>query len=280
MVFCGITRAMVDESSWRTTLARQLERPLLGGLLIAGGYVALYMALQTKLWDGRFFLGWDAVRQAWADLVYGAHSFAAAELPLWNPLEKAGYSFIGDPEASPLYPLHWLLYLLVNLFGDGSWIVLARALLHYAVAGLGLHLYLRRYHRLHPAACWTGGLAYILSSRMAKAKDQAATPGGSARRDGARQGKAVSHRRATAARSGPGSTSARGPRSSQPARYHRAVSAPVATSIGPASDDSSTGAAGSSATIRSSVRCSHAVASRVSATAPSTDTATIRDRGQ
>lgn len=146
---------------------RVVRWPLLGG-----AYVALVLIVQPKLWDGVHFLGWDAVRQAWADLVFGARSFLGGELPLWNPFEKAGYAFIGDPEASPLYPLHWVIYGLVALFDDGYWLVLCRALLHYAIAGVGMHLYLKRLS-LRPAARWTGTTAYLLCSRMAKAKDQA-----------------------------------------------------------------------------------------------------------
>lgn len=142
-------------------------------LLIALIHIAIFFLLHPYFWNGdRGFLGWDAVHQAWGDLVGIKNILAAGEIPLWSPYEKMGYPIAFDPEVAHLYPLHWLLYLLMSLFGDGYWIVLVKVLLHYSIAAIGMQLYLRRFN-LSASACWFGSISYIFSTRLAKSKDQA-----------------------------------------------------------------------------------------------------------
>jgi hypothetical protein len=151
---------------------RTLRRILLAAFVIGLVHIALFLLLHPGLWNGKTFLGWDAVEQQWPDIVAVKHAISAGELPLWSPYEKAGYPQILDPEVSPLYPIHWLLYLLMSLFGEGYWVVLIKALIHYGIGAVGMQLFLARYG-VGTAGRWVGSTAYILNSRVAKAKDQA-----------------------------------------------------------------------------------------------------------
>lgn len=136
-------------------------------------YLGVFLALHPGLWDGKRFLGWDVLDYAWPNIEYLKNAIAGGELPLWCPYEKAGFSFIADPETGVLYPVHWLMALLSGIFGSGAWIMLVQVLAHVLIAALGMHYYLRR-QELAPQACWTGSFAYVLSSRLAKSKDQTA----------------------------------------------------------------------------------------------------------
>jgi hypothetical protein len=153
---------------------RQLwERPVVRWSLYALAYVVAYLALHPRLWDGKHFLGWDVLDYAWPNIEYLKNAIAGGELPLWCPYEKAGFSFVSDPESGLLYPVHWLMAALSGIFGAGAWVMLVQVLVHVLIAALGMHLYLRR-QSLAPQACWVGGFAYVLSSRLAKSKDQTA----------------------------------------------------------------------------------------------------------
>ena len=126
----------------------------------------------TFWWRGRF-LGWDAVREHWGDRIFPALALVDGELPLWNPFEKGGYDFLGDPQTGVLYPPNWVAWLGIPVFGAGPWIVMLSAFLHYALAGTGMHRILER--EGHPP--WVrafGGTALVLCARFAKSKDSAA----------------------------------------------------------------------------------------------------------
>lgn len=149
------------------------RHPLLGWCCLGLAYALLFLLPHTRLWDGKHFLGWDIIRQAWPNIEYLWSSFVRGEIPLWNPYEKAGFSFIGDPETGVFYPVHWLMALLTGTTGAGPFVMLLQVLVHVGIAGVGMHHYLRR-RQLPTASCWLGGTAYILSSRLAKSKDQTA----------------------------------------------------------------------------------------------------------
>ncbi len=136
-------------------------------------YAALFVAMHPVLWLHGRFLGWDAVREHWGDRVFPPAALLDGQLPLWNPFEKGGYDFLGDPQTGVLYPLNWLSWLGVVAIGDGPWIVLFSALLHLAVLAVGMHRVLER-EGLPPWVRAFGATALVLSARFAKSKDSAA----------------------------------------------------------------------------------------------------------
>jgi hypothetical protein len=132
----------------------------------------LWFLLHDRLWGGTYYLGWDAVRESWGDLQYAALAFKQGYFPWWNHLERAGYPFLADPQTTVLYPISWLIYIGIYCFGTGLWIPLVRSLLHYLVAIIGMRVLGKSwgYPRWINMAM---GLSFILSGRLAKAKDSA-----------------------------------------------------------------------------------------------------------
>ena len=134
--------------------------------------IAIWLLIHHPLWGGSSYLGWDAVRESWGDMQYGARALQMGYFPWWNHLERAGYPFIADPQTAVFYPLSWIIYLGIYLFGAGIWVPLVRSLLHYMVAIIGIRVLGRSWG--YPR--WISlvmGLSYILSGRLAKAKDSA-----------------------------------------------------------------------------------------------------------
>lgn len=148
------------------------RRRVLAGLGLACLYAAVFLAFHPAIARGESFLGWDAVNEHWGDLLVPLHALRDGELPLWNPHERAGYDFLADPQTGVLYPFNWLVWAGAALLGEGPWIVLFKSLLHVAIGGLGMHLLLARLGLGGPAPAF-GGLAFVLSGRVAKAKDSA-----------------------------------------------------------------------------------------------------------
>lgn len=137
------------------------------------GYAAAFVALHPALWLHGRFLGWDAVREHWGDRVFPPAALLDGELPLWNPFEKGGYDFLGDPQTGVLYPPNWLSWLGIGALGDGPWVVLFASLLHFALLAVGMHRLLER-EGLPPWVRTFGAVALMLSARFAKSKDSAA----------------------------------------------------------------------------------------------------------
>jgi hypothetical protein len=126
--------------------------------------------MHPRLLSGQWFLGWDALRDHWGNIVYTTHIFADWDLPLWAPHEQGGYFFLADPQAAPLYPINWLFALLTPVAGEGLWLILAHSLVHYAIAGTGMHYLLKEIGVGTPGRT-LGGFAFVIAPRMAKAKD-------------------------------------------------------------------------------------------------------------
>lgn len=133
-------------------------------------YVAAFMAVNPNMWDGKRFLGWDAVNEHWGAITYGAEYLRTGSLPLWCPHERGGFPYLADPQTGALYPVNLPFQLFVLLFGNSFWLILLHTLVHVAIAALGTHYALQRL-RLPPAARWLGGLSFVLSARFMKAKD-------------------------------------------------------------------------------------------------------------
>lgn len=150
-----------------------LRKPVIALFMLGLAYAAIFLGVHQRLWDGRNFLGWDIVRQGWPNLEFIWGGLARGEVPLWNPFDKGGFSFVADPEAAIFYPLHWAWAALSAALGHTPAVMLVQVLAHVAIGAVGMHVYLRR-HGLPAPARWTGSTAYVLSSRLAKSKDQIA----------------------------------------------------------------------------------------------------------
>jgi len=136
-------------------------------------YATVFVAMHPALWLRGRFLGWDAVREHWGDRVFPPAALLDGELPLWNPFEKGGYDFLGDPQTGVLYPPNWLSFIGIGALGDGPWVVLFSCLLHIALLAVGMHRLLER----EGLPRWVrifGAVALMLSARFAKSKDSAA----------------------------------------------------------------------------------------------------------
>ncbi|MBW2734246.1 MAG: YfhO family protein [Deltaproteobacteria bacterium] len=155
-------------------IARFLERHTLLRLLLWGlFYAGIFLALHPKLYDGESFLGWDIVNQAWPNLEYLAGCISRGEFPLWNPFDKGGFSFVADPETGVFYPVYWVMAGLTALLGSDPFVMLVQVLTHIAIAAVGMHLYLGR-HQISTGPRVFASVAYVLSTRLAKSKDQTA----------------------------------------------------------------------------------------------------------
>lgn len=89
-----------------------------------------------------------------------AEQWKRGRYPLWCPDLLGGYPLFAEGQAGPAYPPNLLLYPFLK-----TWIALdLSAVLHYALAGLGMYLLLRTWTAAWPAAL--GGLAYALNGWM------------------------------------------------------------------------------------------------------------------
>jgi hypothetical protein len=129
-------------------------------------FLAVVLALFYRIWtpiDGaRRAFGWDAQWEYWGDLQFQLDAYRHGELPLWNPFDRAGYPFHADPQAGILYPVTWLLLVLSAAARSAYWVIGVKIIFHFWLAALGVYVYLRQ-RKLPAAACYAGGLIFILT---------------------------------------------------------------------------------------------------------------------
>src|SRR5439155_15015387 len=78
------------------------------------------------------------------------------QLPLWNPYTYAGHPFIADVQSAVFYPPSILVMLLSSWLGGFSLYALEwQAVLHFALAGVGMYLFARNQLRLANIAVQT-----------------------------------------------------------------------------------------------------------------------------
>ena len=134
---------------------------------VAGAvFLVLLLALLWRLWTpiegARRAFGWDAQWEYWGDLTFQLDAYRAGELPLWNPFDRLGYPFHGDPQAGILYPPSWLLLGASAAAGEVSFaVVAAKIILHLWLACFGVFVYLRR-RGVAAAACYVGGIVFVV----------------------------------------------------------------------------------------------------------------------
>ncbi len=106
------------------------------------------------------FWRWDASEEYWADLQYLCGALWDGEWPRWNPFDRGGYSFSGDPQAGAWSPLDWALCLAGP--SPGLWAAELRVALYFLLGGLG-GLALARKLRLPWPAALTAAIALVLA---------------------------------------------------------------------------------------------------------------------
>jgi hypothetical protein len=129
------------------------------------------------------FVGGDATRVFWADLVFAREALASGTLPLWNPYDRAGYPFVAEPHSGMFDPVQWFLIAVALGLGSApSWLVTVKSVLLYGIAAAGVAAFLQdRLASSGPdqteAPRWAvtlGVLAIVLGPRMDALKDQSA----------------------------------------------------------------------------------------------------------
>jgi hypothetical protein len=151
----------------------KIDRRSLSQSILSSFFVLACLALiHYPMWSKGYTLGWDSMRESWGDLSYTINALSDGFFPFWNHLERGGYPFLADPQTAILYPLHWPLYLLGWLLGNGPWLAVGRAIIHYFVAALGCHILALSYRASH-ALSLLFALSYTLSGRLLKSKDNA-----------------------------------------------------------------------------------------------------------
>lgn len=122
--------------------------------------------LYADVLSGSQGFGWDTIETYWGDLAFLSNQLGRGEWPLWNPYDRGGYPFHADPQPGMYYPVQWLLAGLGVLLGGVSWwLIQLKVMLHHAIAGATLHLFLRA-RGLPRSAAVIGGLAWVGSMPM------------------------------------------------------------------------------------------------------------------
>jgi hypothetical protein len=120
------------------------------------------------------FPGWDVIRVFWADIAFARRAIAGGELPLWNPFDRAGYSFVAEPQSGFFDPVTWVLVLIALLIGSApAWLITLKSIFYYGIAASGIDAYLRE-RRVPAWAAGLGVVAFTLCARLDKLKDQSA----------------------------------------------------------------------------------------------------------
>ena len=128
--------------------------PLLFLLAVAGCSVALFAPLLLR---GEVLFFRDVFHYYWPTRFVAAESWAALEVPQWNPFQQAGLPLLADIHAGVLYPANVLFQ--VWTFPTAY---LAFVFLHHVALGAGLLLLLRRLGGEWHAAL-TGAIVFSLS---------------------------------------------------------------------------------------------------------------------
>src|SRR3954470_342196 len=101
------------------------------------------LLLPVPAFFGRVFLYRDILGLVIPQQVFRTRALAAGRLAEWNPLSYGGTPFLADPGVGTFYPPN----LIFSLIGPPALAATVFVLVHFALAGLGMLLLLRRSHR-------------------------------------------------------------------------------------------------------------------------------------
>jgi len=117
------------------------------------------LLLSIPAFFGRVFLYRDILGLIVPQQVMRTRAFAAGRLAQWNPLSYGGTPFLADPGVGTFYPPN----LLFSLIKPPAVAATIFVLLHFAIAGLGMYLLLRRQR---PLVAAIGAVAWQTSGYL------------------------------------------------------------------------------------------------------------------
>lgn len=121
---------------------------LLLGLLIAGCFPTVLFWTDTFFFRDYAFFSYPLAQ-------YHKEAFWRGEIPLWNPYNNCGIPFLAQWNTIVLYPGS-LIYLLLPL----PWSLSLFCLVHFWLAGMGMHALVRSWFRSNTAAA-VGGIGFV-----------------------------------------------------------------------------------------------------------------------
>ena len=130
--------------------------------LIAGALLAL---LALVFWvdilaGGKALYVRDIARVYYPERAVLGEILRGGEFPFWNPRFGAGQPLAANPTGEVFYPPQWLV-----LLPDLNFAISAEVALHFAIAALGMYLFLRTL-KLRAAAAAFGAMTFALSGLM------------------------------------------------------------------------------------------------------------------
>ena len=108
--------------------------------------------------------GGDSVSFIYPMYRFAAQSFQSGTIPLWNPFQYAGSSFIADNQSGIFYPFNLILFLANPNFGYRA--IEGLVLWHFFFAGAAMYFclrFLRPGEAIWRPAALVGGLAFMFS---------------------------------------------------------------------------------------------------------------------
>ncbi len=127
---------------------------------------ALWALVLVFFWDivlaGRVLAGGDVFTYFYPYWAEATRAIRAGRLPLWNPYLFMGAPFLANSQAGVLYPLNWLLWLLVP--AERS--VHLSIVLHLCLAASNAYLWGRTSLRMGRLGAWTAGALFALGGYL------------------------------------------------------------------------------------------------------------------
>ncbi len=120
--------------------------------LIVGAVALLVLFFGAVLLGGEGYYGGDMARVYLPQRAALARALRDGMLPWWTPELGIGYPLLAEGQAGALYPVNWLLSLLLSPVTGAT----AAIVLHYLVTGGGAYAYARALGLARPAAFWAG----------------------------------------------------------------------------------------------------------------------------
>jgi uncharacterized membrane protein YfhO len=146
---------------------KQLQTPWLADVV---SLLLLALAILLFFWPVIWSQAWipkgggDSVSFIYPMYRFAAQSFRSGTIPLWNPYQYAGSSFIGDNQSGIFYPFNLILFLLNPGFSYRA--IEGLVIWHFFFAGAAMYFCLRFLRPNEPIwrpAALTGGLAFMFS---------------------------------------------------------------------------------------------------------------------
>jgi hypothetical protein len=111
---------------------------------------------------GRVLAGGDVFTYFHPYWVEATRAIRAGRLPLWNPYLFLGAPFLANSQVGVLYPLNWLLWLLLPAYRS----IHLTIVLHLCLAALNAYLWGRASLRLGRVGAWAVGATFALGGYL------------------------------------------------------------------------------------------------------------------